>query len=250
MADKSTDIVPTFVVATKALHADAPATVFRSYQCEDHDASECAIWKAARATSAAPTFFKPIQIERGVFVDGGLAHNNPGELALIEAQKIWKTVNRFCLVSVGTGRLATIRAVNPDFGSSESADHGPSKRSKRGILYSVAAATSKAMNAPKGSSTLMEMAKICMRLSTDSEHVHWRLQARYESQSAEQRFRYHRLNVERGMEDIGLQEYKKINEIAMHTAAYLDERAGLKNACVQDLMNPAALECKQTFHIN
>jgi len=46
------------------------------------------------------------------------------------------------------------------------------------------------------------------------------------------------------MQDIGLQEYNRINEIDMHTAAYLDANTGLKDACVQDLMNPPALECK------
>jgi hypothetical protein len=253
MADKNAEMVPTFTVATKGLHAEAPPTLFRSYQCEDHDASECTIWEAGRATSAAPTFFKPIQVGRGVFIDGGLAHNNPGELALSEAQKIWKTANRFCLVSVGTGRLASIRIVNPDSGSSESSEPAPSKNSASRFSLSVTAkvksipgakAAVKAANTPKGLSTLMEMGNICKRLSTNSEHVHLRLQAKSESQGAERHFRYHRLNVERDMEDIGLQEYKKINEIDMHTAAYLEERVGLKNACVQDLMEPAILACK------
>ena len=246
MEDKSAEMVPTFVVATKGLYADAPPTLFRSYQSEDHDASECAIWEAGRATSAAPTFFKPIQIERGVFVDGGLAHNNPGELALAEAQKIWKTANRFCLISVGTGRLASIRVVNPDAGSSESTEPGPSKKSKRFSFKSIpwAKTAVKAVNTPKGLSTLMHMGKVCTNLSTNSEHVHLRLQARSELLGAEQHFRYHRLNVERGMADIGLQEYNKINEIDMHTAAYLEEKAGLKTACVQDLMKPAAMERK------
>ena len=108
-------MVPTFVVATKGLNAEGPPTLFRSYQCKGHDANRCAIWEAGRATSAAPTFFKPIEISipkpGGTFVDGGLAHNNPAELALSEAEKIWPKAKRFCLVSVGTGRLGSIRVV-------------------------------------------------------------------------------------------------------------------------------------------
>src|SRR5579859_5702945 len=97
--------VPTFVVATKGLNADGPPTLFRSYQCRGHSPSKCAIWEAACATSAAPTFFKPIKIEipppGTIFVDGALAHNNPAELALYEAQRIWTSARRFCLVSIG-----------------------------------------------------------------------------------------------------------------------------------------------------
>lgn len=79
------------------------------------------------------------------------------------------------------------------------------------------------------------------KLSTNSEHVHLRPQATSESPGAEQRFRYHRLN---GMDDIGLQGYDRIKEIAMHTTAYLDERVGVMKTCVQDLMNPPPMECK------
>jgi hypothetical protein len=221
MVDYSSDKVPTFVVATKGLHADAPPTLFRSYQCKDHDASECTIWEAGRATSAAPTFFKPIEIGRGVFVDGGLAHNNPGELALAEAQKMWKTTKLFCLVSVGTGRLASIQVVNPDSGSSASAELEKSK-SKSSFKIGTkfirwmpgANAASKAVNAPMGLSRLKDIGKVCMKLSTDSEHVHLRLQARSDAHSEEQPLRYHRLNVERGMDAIGLEE----DEIAVRDA--------------------------------
>ena len=247
MADNSAGKVPTFVVATKGIRAEAPPTLFRSYQCEDHDASECTIWEAGRATSAAPTFFKPIQIGRGVFIDGGLAHNNPGELALSEAQKIWKTTQRFCLVSVGTGRLASIQVVSPESGSSTD----NSKISKPNSAFAKTLelipgikAGKKVVNTPGGLSTLAAMGKACAELSTNSEQVHQRLLAKSQSRDPRQRFPYHRLNVDRGLEDIGLGEYKRINEIAMHTDAYLDERTDLKNACVKDLMKPAAMECK------
>jgi hypothetical protein len=55
MAD-SADSIPTFVVAIKGLHTDGPPTLFRSYQCQGHNVSNCAIWEAGRATSAAPIF--------------------------------------------------------------------------------------------------------------------------------------------------------------------------------------------------
>lgn len=240
MADNNADKVPTFVVATKGTRADSPPTLFRSYQCEDDDASECTIWEAGRATSAAPTFFKPVRIDRGVFIDGGLAHNNPGELALAEAQKIWTKAPRYCLVSIGTGRLTPIQAVAPDSGSSVAADGSKiSKFFAKSLNLIPGTKTAKKIgNSPKGLSILVSMGKVFKQLSTSSEQVHHRLLARSQSRD----LTYHRLNVDRGLEDIELGEHERINEIAMHTDAYLDERRDLKNACLQDLIKPIANE--------
>lgn len=35
------------------------------------------LWEAARATSAAPTYFPPMKVGNYTFVDGGLQANNP-----------------------------------------------------------------------------------------------------------------------------------------------------------------------------
>jgi patatin-like phospholipase/acyl hydrolase len=43
----------------------------------DLDLSKIKLWEAARATSAAPGYFKPIQVGRVKLVDGGLLANNP-----------------------------------------------------------------------------------------------------------------------------------------------------------------------------
>src|SRR5208282_2084332 len=97
----------TFVVAQMAGNVTAPPTIFRSYIAEGVPRSKCAIWQAARATSAAPSFFKPMTIDSPpppiTYVDGGLGYNNPSRLALLEAQRIWKSKN-VCLVSIGTGQ--------------------------------------------------------------------------------------------------------------------------------------------------
>ena len=71
----------TFVVTTLADNITAPPVLFRSYSVERDPTTKCAIWQAARATSAAPTFFKPISIDSPhppiTYVDGGLRNNNP-----------------------------------------------------------------------------------------------------------------------------------------------------------------------------
>ena len=64
----------------------------------------CKVWEAARATSAASTFFEPITIGRfgQKFVDGGLKHNNPIEMADLESRALWPDDDRI-IISIGTG---------------------------------------------------------------------------------------------------------------------------------------------------
>jgi patatin-like phospholipase/acyl hydrolase len=61
-----------------------------------------------RATSAAPTYFEPIQLKVGslgnrAFIDGGVHSNNPAMCAYVEARKIHPEENDFLVVSLGTG---------------------------------------------------------------------------------------------------------------------------------------------------
>lgn len=64
----------------------------------------------ARATSAAPTYFEPLQLSVGpegnrAFIDGGVHSNNPAMCAYVEARKIHPEENDFLVVSLGTGEL-------------------------------------------------------------------------------------------------------------------------------------------------
>jgi ankyrin repeat protein/predicted acylesterase/phospholipase RssA len=65
---------------------------------------DCKIWEACRATSAATTFFDPIQIgECGQrFIDGASSYNNPIQRAYSEARNLWPGRETF-LLSIGTG---------------------------------------------------------------------------------------------------------------------------------------------------
>jgi predicted acylesterase/phospholipase RssA len=243
MAEKivGSKTIPTFVVATKGLNAGGPPTLFRSYECEGHNADMCAIWEAARATSAAPTFFKPITIEsplpRATYVDGGLQNNNPTELARAEAQKIWPKAKRFCIVSVGTGRLKAIQITSAS---------GKSGRSKGSNVLKWIPGVTTASRVVAGSTSARNIAKACVDLVTNSEPVHQRLFKESNSSDPERQFPYHRFNVDRDMQDIGLQEWSKMEEMASHTAVYIEEGEGVlkRNKCVHDLMNSPNMECK------
>jgi hypothetical protein len=112
-----------FVVASKEAGANNSASVlFRSYKnpLEMSDFPDIAIWQAARATSAAPTYFEPLRIGKVGFVDGGMQANNPlgWYVALITSlfvqsnlHRVWnemlsvygaaRTTN--CFLSIGTG---------------------------------------------------------------------------------------------------------------------------------------------------
>ena len=235
MADttENPEPIPTFVVATKALRAEAPPTLFRSYQCEGHNADKCAIWEAGRATSAAPTFFKPIKIKvpppGATYVDGGLAHNNPAELALSEARKIWTKARKFCLVSIGTGRQSSVRVMNLSNSSDSTRDDEPPVK-KRILEYIPGVIT--ASRIPSGVTALKKIVEACVQLATNSEFVHDRIfKQQMETTSPERQLHYHRFNVDRDMEDIELQEWEKMEEMGVHTAAYM-ERSG--NGCEEE----------------
>lgn len=64
---------------------------------------------AARATSAAPTYFEPALITIGgsmrALVDGGVFINSPSISAYAEAKRIFPDETSFLLVSLGTGEL-------------------------------------------------------------------------------------------------------------------------------------------------
>ncbi|KAF5622001.1 calcium-independent phospholipase A2 [Fusarium sp. NRRL 52700] len=75
---------------------------------EDEQPNDFKIWEAARATSAAPTFFQPFvhpKTKRS-YVDGALMHNNPVSLAYSEVDKIWPgSLAPDIILSIGTGMV-------------------------------------------------------------------------------------------------------------------------------------------------
>jgi hypothetical protein len=76
------------VVANRAAGQGAARHVpylFRSYTPREDridGSSQCEVWEAACATSAAPGYYEPVEIDGVLYVDGGVTNNNPVELAL------------------------------------------------------------------------------------------------------------------------------------------------------------------------
>ena len=241
---------PTFVVATSGANAEGPAVLFRTYGCEGFNANKCAIWQAARCTSAAPSFFRPMFVDvpapGGWYIDGGLRHNNPSKLALDEARRIWPTVKRFCLVSIGTGRQKNVEFV--DIEDSDIPKAAEPEGSIRLTLSRMPGANilSKVKNTPSGLIELKKIGKACVDLSTSSEPIHQDVLKQAQSRDPDLRFPYYRFNVEKGMDSIGLEEWKARVRIGELTGQYMrgGEEELKRNMCVQDLWKPAQVERK------
>ena len=93
-----------FVCALEASNMRFPE-LLRSYPTPGRDAIKCEIWEAARATAAAPTFFKEIEIKHSGgatlhFVDGALECNNPVAILILGGSRegIWgrPTFGTYC----------------------------------------------------------------------------------------------------------------------------------------------------------
>jgi len=60
------------------------------------------VFDAARATSAAPTYYSPFRRGSKVLVDGGVIANNPSLFAYSQARRLWPDCKDFTIVSIGT----------------------------------------------------------------------------------------------------------------------------------------------------
>ncbi|KAJ7479583.1 FabD/lysophospholipase-like protein, partial [Mycena latifolia] len=184
MRDPGPTVCKTFVCAMNEMNMNgAIPELFRSYDTEDEPAGDCMIWQAARATSAMPGLFKPMEIGLGGtkqrYVDGGVGHNNPTSLVLAEAEEIYPVRPVVLVVSIGGGHPDTIQIPNS----------------------SSASAVAKAM---KG-------------LATDCEKTHQDTARKFRVVPNI----YFRFNVQQGMQGLAPQDWEKSSQVSAHTKAYL-----------------------------
>lgn len=92
------------VLAITKANVDTRPTLFTTYGSST-SYQDCSIWQVARATSAATTFFKSIELGRDKieFIDAGFGYNNPCEILIEEAQKQYPGRSEFLVLSIGTG---------------------------------------------------------------------------------------------------------------------------------------------------
>ncbi|KAF2834882.1 FabD/lysophospholipase-like protein [Patellaria atrata CBS 101060] len=178
-----------FVCAVPANNMEHPRR-FRTYPVRTLASVNCKIWEAARATTAAPTFFKRIAIGEEdqaleEFVDGGLKCNNPANQVLDEARDVYGNDRLVrCLISIGTGHPGTIGLSKPD--------------------------TFQKFLPTKLIDVLKKIATDCEKTANDIS-VRFRDVENF----------YFRFNVVHGAEGISLEEWEKLGILTEHTKAYM-----------------------------
>ncbi|KAJ7884782.1 FabD/lysophospholipase-like protein [Mycena olivaceomarginata] len=179
-----------FVCAMNALNMDTKKPVlFRSYVSRKEVPIHCTVWEAARATSAAPTFFKRIDIgpekRPEPFIDGGVGQNNPTERVLAEARVVFPRRKIACVISVGTGQPDVIDVPKPSF-------------FEQNVI-------------PLGS------IKAMVAMVTDCEETAQRMESLFERCPNT----YFRFNVDRGLQAVKLGDWDRLNEVSAHTRQYM-----------------------------
>ncbi|PYH40038.1 phospholipase, patatin family protein, partial [Aspergillus saccharolyticus JOP 1030-1] len=161
----------------------------RSYPVPGKPDIPATICQAARATSAATTFFDPVSIGARRFADGALGANNPVEEVEREASDIWcretgdlKPLVK-CFISIGTGN--------------------PGKKAIEDNLFKF-------------------MSKTLPELTTQTEYSESKFIANWRQHYNSKR--YFRFNVEQGLQEVGLAEYQDQGLIEAATQGYLDHQ--------------------------
>ncbi|KAG5716586.1 Calcium-independent phospholipase A2-gamma [Termitomyces sp. T112] len=185
----------TFVCAMSAQNMAHPR-LFRSYEVRSNAEYNAKIWEVARATSAAPRFFKCIKVgaePKEEFVDGGLMCNNPTAEVLREAQNTYGIDHPIaCIVSIGSGHPRTITLRKPDW----------FQRLLPTKLIKV----------------LVAIATNCEKESENFERTHGEGN---KNRSGGEAKKYFRFNVQQGLQDVSLAEWTKMGEVKTHTLQYL-----------------------------
>ncbi|KAF4337763.1 calcium-independent phospholipase A2 [Fusarium beomiforme] len=199
MVDSGEPDCRVFVCATSKLNAAVYR--FRSYNSQKTSLN-ASICQVARATAAAPTFFDDVSIGGMKFVDGALGANNPVDQVEEDAMEIW---------CPKTGNLQPLVKCFISIGT--------------GSLpaYNIHDRVDKFVNA------LAKMATDAER-TAEGSIKRWR-------QHFEQG-RYFRFNVDRGLQTVGMKEYRKKGEIKAATDLYLDSQAQsvLVKKCIGNLI--------------
>ena len=196
-------------VGTSDITHPAGPTLFRSYDVAKNKEYNCEIWEAARATSAAPTFFKRIKIGpagSGIdYVDAGIGCNNPIKQVVAEAARVFgEEAPVACVVSIGTGQSGSVGLARPD-------------------------AVQKIFP--------MSLITALKEIATDSGKTAEEMASWYKDIPGF----YSRLDVDRGLHSVSLEEWEQLGSVRAYTKNYmkLDEI----NRRVDDVVRALCGQC-------
>lgn len=173
----------------------------RSYDVIDSKSNKITIWQAALATFAATSCFDPVNIGSRVYMDGGREANNPVHLVEVEARKIW---------CPNTGDLKPRAKCLVSLGTGHLGVNSMREKS------------------------FGPLSKTLMVIMMETEYTAERFVSTWEGGYLK---RYFRFNVEQGLEEVGLAEYKKPGIVVAATEAYINspEQKFKLDVCVKNL---------------
>ena len=153
------------------------------------------IWQVARATSAAPTYFKPAVIDGLEYLDGGFGANNHCEEIYHEVRKMNNDADSCIkiLLSIGTG-----------------INNNPSRFSGQGL------------------SRYLNYLNFARRWASNSEKTHERMTQIKNDRKVP--FDYCRLNVEEGLDLMKLDEWRARGKLKTKAGRWLGQRKSRKSA--------------------
>ncbi|KAG8528968.1 uncharacterized protein KY384_006657 [Bacidia gigantensis] len=168
----------------------------------DQENYDCTVWEAGSATAAAPMYFDSVTFARSrtEFTDGGLNINCPVNELVNEATRIWPAKEIGCLVSLGTGWTQ------------------PSEIPKRLDKFLI------------GSVKMLTNAEKLVETFTKHPIGRELLKSN----------RFFRFNVEQGMDQFELDDWKELPRLSELTKFYLgrSEKAMAVERCAAVLIDP------------
>jgi hypothetical protein len=176
------------------------------------DYPDLKIWQAARATSAAPRFFKRIRIGpknlEEEFLDGGLGSNNPTKILLDQTARTFGQAHPVaCIISIGCGESNIIEIKNPSYFQRW---------------------------AP------LELVDALKDIATDCRETALEVKQKFESIPGV----YFRYNVDNGLQNIGLEEWKEMGQVLAKTIDYVGRVENEMNQAIGAIMNrDGSLRC-------
>jgi predicted acylesterase/phospholipase RssA len=165
-------------------------TRLRSYSLPNQLDLPATVCEAALATSAATGFFDPVSIGARQFVDGALGANNPVE------EVEGKAANISCSK---TGDLKPL------------------------VKYFVSIGTGNPGKKAIQDNMLKFLSKTLVGIATETESTERKFIARWAQQFDQKR--YFRFNVDQGLQEVGLAEYREQGTIESATDEYLNHQA-------------------------
>ncbi|KAK4170204.1 putative calcium-independent phospholipase A2-gamma [Cladorrhinum sp. PSN259] len=182
------------VCVLPAKQALGDARRVRSYKSKENWDKDIKIWEAARATTAASSYFKPQSLTSGPetedYIDAALGNNNPINHLISEACEQFGLGRRLgCLVSIGTG-------------------------TRKGEVIRAKSGLTNLFHLKRAGSSLIDALK---NKATDAEAAHVELEKKFFKSPGV----YFRFNVDDAAAKVKLNEYNKMEVLKVLTSQYM-----------------------------